>query len=225
MGDLQGMVAVPAKAVLAQVGQFVSNLLLVLLLLLAGWLISKLIVKTGVTKLLKLLKLDDLSRRIELDRILAKGGINSSLSELTGEICYWIALLTTLVVALNAVGLSVVADLLQKIVLYIPNIIVAVFILIVGMFAAVIMKNIVKTAASNVGISQVNFLARLTEIVVLIFTVAIALEQLQIGAKIVELTITIILSALGLGFALAFGLGCKDIVGKSVAEFLDKLKR
>ena len=225
MSDLQGVLVIPAKAILVQVGQFVGNLLLVLFLLLVGWLISKVVIKTGITKLLKLLKIDGLSNRIELDRILAKGGIHSSLSELIGEICYWISLLITLVVALNAIGLSVAADLLQRIVLYVPNIVAAIFILIVGMFAAVISKNIVKTAASNVGISQVNFLGRLTEIVVMIFTVAIALEQLQIGARIVELTITIILGALGLGFALAFGLGCKDIVGKSVAEFLDKLRK
>ena len=225
MGDLQATIAVPAKAILFQVGQFVGNLLLVLFLLLVGWLISQFIIKSGITKVLKLLKLDGLSHRIELDRVLAKGGIHSSLSELIGEICYWISLLITLVVALNAIGLSVAAELLQRIVLYVPNIVAAIFILIIGMFASVILKNIVKTTASNMGISQVNFISRLTEIVVLIFIVAIALEQLQIGAKIVELTITIILGALGLGFALAFGLGCKDMVARSVAEFLDKLKK
>ncbi len=67
----------------------VSNLLLVLFLLLVGWLISKFIVKVGVTKLLKMLKVDDLSSRLELDQILSKGGINNTLSELIGEICYF----------------------------------------------------------------------------------------------------------------------------------------
>jgi hypothetical protein len=183
------------------------------------------VIKVGITKLLKALKIDDLSKRIELDSILSKGGINASLSELIGEICYWISLLVTFVVALNSVGLSVAADLLQRIVLYVPNIIAAIFVLIVGMFAAVVLKNIVRTSASNMGISQVNFLSKMAEVVVMIFVVAIAMEQLQIGAKIVELTITIVLGSLGLGFALAFGLGCKEIVSKSVGGFLDKLKK
>jgi hypothetical protein len=225
MTDLQTIVVEPGRAVLLQIGQFIGNLLLVLFLLLVGWLISKIVIRVGVTRLLKVLKVDDLSKRIELDTILSKGGINRSLSELVGDICYWVSLLITFVVALNAVGLSVAADLLQRIVLYIPNIVAAIFILIVGMFASVILRNVVKTSASNIGIAQVNFLSKIAETVVIIFAVAIALEQLQIGARIVELTISIVLASFGLGFALAFGLGCKDRVGKSVGDFLDKMKK
>ena len=142
------------KMVLAQVGLFVSSVLLVLILIIIGWLVSKFVIKDGVTKLLKLVKLDDLSHRVELDSNLAKGGINSGLSDLLGIMCYWISLLITFVVALNAVGLTVAADLLQKIVLFVPNIIAAVFILIVGMFAAVLVRNIVRVSANNAGISR-----------------------------------------------------------------------
>ena len=225
METLKWALVVPAQQVLSQVGQFIANLFLVLFLILVGWLISKLVVKVGVTKILQLLKVDGFAKQIELDSILAKGGISASLSELAGDICYWISILTTFVVAFNAVGLSVAADLLQRIVLYVPNIIAAVFILIVGMFAATILKNVINTAAGNTGISHVQLLSRITEIVIMVFAVAIAMEQLQIGARIVELTISIILASFGLGFALAFGLGCKDLVGKSVEDFLKKLKK
>jgi len=213
------------KMVLTQVGLFVSSVLLVLILIIIGWLFSKLIIKEGVTKLLKLVKLDDLSHKVELDSILAKGGINIGLSDLIGIICYWLALLVTFVVALNAVGLTVAADLLQKIVLFIPNIIAALFILIVGMFAAVLVRNLVRVSAKNAGIDQANLMSNICEVVIIVFTVAIALEQLQIGGRIIDLTISIILGSFGLGFALAFGLGCKDIVGKAVGEFLSQLKK
>jgi hypothetical protein len=225
MNDLQTIIVVPGRAVLTQIGLFVSNLLLVFFLLLVGWLISKFVIKVGVARLLKLLKVDDLASRLELDQIFSKGGINLSLSELIGDICYWVSLLITFVVTLNAVGLSVAADLLQRIVLYIPNIVSAIFILVVGMFASVILKGVIKTSTSNMGISHVNFFSKLAEVVVMVFAVAIALEQLQIGARIVELTISIILASFGLGFALAFGLGCKDIVAKSVGSFIDKVKK
>ena len=215
----------PAKMVLTQVGLFLSNVVLVLFIFLFGLLISEFLVKNGITRLLKLLKLDDLSHRIELDKILAKGDINIGLSELIGIICYWISLLVTIVVALNAVGLSVAADLMQKVVLFIPNIIAAMFILIVGMFAAVLVRNIVRVAAKNAGISQTNLISNICEVVIMIFAVAIALEQLQIGVRIIDLTITIILGSFGLGFAIAFGLGCKDLVGKFVNESLNKLKK
>ncbi|MCX5681908.1 MAG: hypothetical protein NT079_06565, partial [Candidatus Omnitrophica bacterium] len=151
--------------------------------------------------------------------------INDTFSELLGIIAYWIALLITFVIALNAVGLTIAADLLQKITLFVPNIISAIFILILGMFVAVIIKNIVKTTATNAGISQANLLGKIVEVVIMIFAIAMALEQVQIGARIVELTISIVLVSFGVGFALAFGLGCKDIVGKGVAEFLEKIKK
>jgi len=211
--------------VLAQVGLFVSDVLLVIILLIIGWLFSKIIIKAGVTKLLMMIKLDKLAHRVELDSILAKGGIDIGLSELIGMVCYWLSLLVTFVVALNAVGLAVAAELLQKVVLFIPNILAAVFILIVGMFAAVLLRNIVRVAANNAGISQANLMSNVCEVVVIVFAVAVALEQLQIGGRIIDLTVGIILGSFGLGFALAFGLGCKDLVGKSVGEFFHKLKK
>ena len=225
MSDLQIALLSPAKMILTQVSQFVGSLLLVFVLLILGWMISTFIIKIAVTKILKLLKVDELSHRIELDLVLAKGGINSTLSDLIGGIFYWLSLLITFVVTLNAVGLTVAAELLQKVVLFIPNIIAAIFILIIGMFAAVILRNIVRTAANNAGISQANFVSNIAEVVVIVFAVATALEQLQIGARIVELTIGIVLGSLGLGFAIAFGLGCKDIVGKTVNDFLNKLTK
>ncbi len=225
MDALHTLLIPPAKMVLAQVIQFVSSVFLVFVIFILGLLVSELIIKKGVTNLLKILKLDDLSHRIELDAMLAKGGINTGLSDLVGIVFYWLSLLITVVVALNAVGLTVAADLMQKVVLFIPNIIAAVFILVVGMFAAVLVRNIVRVAANNAGISQANLMSNICEVVIMVFAIAIALEQLQIGGRIIDLTITIILGSFGLGFALAFGLGCKDIVGKSVNDFLNKLKK
>ena len=221
---IQSVLLEPARAILTQIGQFLANVLLVIIILIVGWVISK-IIKNLVTRLLRIIKIDDISDRIELDSLLAKGGITYSLSELIGVICYWLALLITFVVAINAIGLTIAADLLNKIVLYIPNVIAAIFILILGMFVATLLRNIVKTAANNAGLAQSNLLGKIVEIVIMVFAIAIALEQLNIGARVIELTISIILGALGLGFALAFGLGCKDIAGKATAEFIEKLKK
>jgi hypothetical protein len=214
----------PARTVLAQVGQFLVNILLVIIILLIGWVISG-IIKTVVTKVLRAVKLDELSDRIELDKLLAKGGVPYSLSELLGVIAYWIGLLLTFIVAVNAVGLTVAADLLNKVVLYVPNIIAAIFILILAMFISVLLKNIVQASAVNAGISQANLLSKIVQIIVMVFAIAIALEQLQIGAEIIKLVISIALGSIGLAVALAFGFGCQGIASKSVSDFLDKLKK
>ncbi|MDD5730465.1 MAG: hypothetical protein PHN57_04990, partial [Candidatus Omnitrophica bacterium] len=223
MSNWQAIFVEPAKTVLAQVGQFLVNVLLVIIILIIGWIISK-VLKGLVTKLLKSVKLDDLSDRIELDDLLAKGGITYTLSELLGVIIYWLCLLITFVVAINAIGLTVAADLLNKIILYVPHIIAGIFIMVLGMFVATLLRNIVHTAASNAGLSQAKLLSNLVEIVVIIFTVLITLEQLDIGAKIIELTITVVLASLGLGLALAFGLGCKDMAAKFLSDVVEKTK-
>lgn len=224
MSSWQVVLLEPARTVLSQIGEFLVNILLVIIILIIGWVISKLI-RTIVTKGLRAIKLDELSDRIELETLLEKGGIAYSLSELIGLICYWLGLLVTFMVAINAVGLTIAADLLNKVVLYIPNVIAAVFILILGMFVATILKNIVLTAANNAGLSQGKVLGKATEIIVIGFSIFVGLEQLKIGIQITQLTISIILGSVGFGLALAFGLGCKDLAGKFMSDFIDKMKK
>ncbi len=224
MSSWQVVLLEPARTVLAQISQFVVNALLVIIILLIGWLLSKLL-RAVISKTLKAAKINELSSRIELDKLLNKGGITYAISDLVGMICYWLGLLVTFMVAVNSIGLTIAADLLNKVVLYIPNVIAALFILILGMFVSTLLKNVVQTAANNAGLSQGKLLAQVVETIVIAFAIFVGLEQLQIGIRITELTISIVLGSLGLGLALAFGLGCKDLAGKSVAELIEKLKK
>ncbi|MDD5120877.1 MAG: hypothetical protein PHR84_06175 [Candidatus Omnitrophica bacterium] len=224
MSSWQIVLLEPARAVLAQISQFVINALLVILILIIGWLLSK-AVKTIVSKALKIIKINEIASRIELDRVLSKGGITYSLSDLIAVICYWLGILITFMVAVNAIGLTVAADLLNQVVLYIPNIIAALFILVLGMFTSTILKNIVQTAANNAGLIQGKILSQIVETIVIVFAIFVGLEQLKIGISITELTLAIILGSIGLALGLSFGLGCKDIAGKFVAELIEKLKK
>lgn len=224
MYSWQAVLMEPAKIIIGQIGQFLVNVLLVVIILLIGWIISK-VVRTLVVRILRLAKLDELSDRIELDSLLEKGGIKYSLSELVGTIIYWLALLVTFMVAVNSIGLTITAELLNRIVLYVPNIIAALFILILGMFIATLLRNIVKTIAANAGLSADKFLSKVVEVFVMIFAISIAMEQLNIGAKTIQLTLGIGLGAIGLAVAIAFGLGCKDIAAKMVLEMIDKMKK
>ena len=223
MSNWQIVLLEPARQALAQMGKFVMNAVLVLLILLIGWLISKAI-RSIVSKTLKAIKLDDLSARIELTDLLEKGGIKITLSELLGTICYWLCVLVTAMVAINAVGLTIAADLLNQIVLYIPNVIAAIFLLILGMFISTLLRNIVEVGAANAGIAQSKLLSKIVGVIVVTFAALVALEQLRIGIRITELTIAIILGSVGLGLSLAFGLGCKDLVGKMISDFIEKSK-
>jgi hypothetical protein len=223
MGSWQGVLLEPAKQMLTQIGQFLLKAFSVIVLLVIGWLVAK-VVKVFVTKVLRAAQLDKFSDWVELDNMLAKGGIKYSLSELLGLLSYWIILLVTFMVTLSAVNL-IPATVLDRVISYIPNVITAIFILILGMFAATLLKNIVQTASANAGITYAELLAKLTHTIIIAFVIFIILEQLKIGLRITEITLSIALGSVGLGLALAFGLGCRDIAGKFIEELIEKLKK
>lgn len=221
---LKEIVITPAKALLVQAGNFVSSLCAIILILLVGWIIAR-IIKNVVVRLLDVLRLDSFVEKVGVDKILAKGGIKYSISELIGVLSYWIIILIALVIAISAVNLNEqAAGLLNTIVLYIPRVISAIFILVVGIFFASFVNAAVLTAAANIGVEQAGLLARLSQIIITIFTIDIALKQIRIDIGAIENAVLIIVSSLGLAFALAFGLGCKDIAGRLTQEFLDKLR-
>ncbi len=225
--DLQIVYLEPAKVILSKISSIFVNIAAVIVILLVGWIIAKL-VKAVIAKALKLAKIDNLAEKVNLNNLLLKGGINVCASELVAIIGYWIIIFVALFVAADAAGLKQAASLLDKIILYIPNIVAAVFVLFAGMFAAAILSGIVKTASANAGVEQGNLFGRIVQVTIIAFAVAIALEQLKIATLTIHSTVSIIiavvLGSLGLGIALAFGLGCKDLVAKYVEDFLDKIK-
>ncbi|MBN1405275.1 MAG: hypothetical protein JW946_02010 [Candidatus Omnitrophica bacterium] len=211
------------RAMLTRVGAFIPRLIGVLLILLIGWGLAKLI-ELVIVRLFKLVKLDTLSERSGAANFLSKGGIKHTLSELLGVLVYWIIMLIVIITALNALQWTVAAELLDKVVAYIPNVMASIIILVIGMALSSALAAAVRTAASNAGVEQSRLLANLTQTVIIVFVIAIALEQLNVGKIIVASLVQIILAAAGLGMALAFGLGCKDMAAKYMNELINKLK-
>jgi hypothetical protein len=87
-----------------------------------------------------------------------------------------------------------------------------------------LLGGIVQTAAANAGMGQARGLGQITRVVVILFASAIALEKF-FSSVIIQATFTIVVAAVAFALALAFGLGCKDIAGKTMADFLDKIRR
>jgi len=214
------MIVQPVQSLVNQVMAFLPTLLGALVLFLVGWLVAQAI-QLGVVRVLKTIGLDKLADQIQLSAVLTKGGIRHKLSELIGVIVYWLIMLAVVMIVFNALQLTVAAELFQSVVTFLPNVIAAVFILIVGIFAASFLATTVRTAASNAGVGQAGLIAQLVENVVVIFAAVAALQQLRI--PFFGEAFLIILAGISLGCALAFGLGCKDLAGRWVAEFTDQI--
>ncbi|MBU4343179.1 MAG: hypothetical protein KKG01_03580 [Candidatus Omnitrophica bacterium] len=221
--DWNAVVMEPVTAMLARVAGFLPTLLGVLVILIIGWIIAGML-KNVVVKLLKLIQLDTATEKAGLGDILRRGGIRQTLSELIGVLIYWLIMLMVFMTALNALGMTVAASLLDKVIMYIPNVIAAMFILSLGIFFSSMIGTIVRTASSNAGITQAKFLGQLTQTVIMIFAIMITLEQLNIASSVLNLAINIILASIGLAVAIAVGLGSKDLAGKMMGDFVSKLK-
>ena len=199
---------------------FLPHVLGALLILLVGPFIAKSF-ESVVSQLLKAAQLDRLADQIQVDEVLTRGGIRRKLSELIGVIIYWLVMLVVVIAALNALELTIAAQLLQQVVTFLPNVVAAIFIFIVGIFAAIFLATTVRTAASNAGVAQAQLLGQLVQVIVVIFTSVATLQQLQI--QFVGQAFLIILTAASFGLALAFGLGCKDLVGRWVNDLVEQL--
>lgn len=224
MDRLALIVADPVKAMLIKIWSYIPTILGAIVILVIGWIIAK-FVEAVVVRALKAVRLDVVSDKAGIANMLAQGEIKWTLSELLGVIIYWIVMLSVLAAALNALNLTVASDLLSRLVAYIPNIIVAIFVLVLGSFLATFVAGIVRTAASNAGIGTAKLLAKITQAVLVIFAIIIAIEQLNIATAFIAFAVNIILASIGLALALSFGLGCKDIAAKAMQDMMNKVKK
>jgi len=218
------VVADPVKAMMIKIWSYIPTLAGAILILVVGWLIAK-VIEAVVVRALKAVRLDAASDKAGISNVLAQGDIKMTLSELIGALVYWLVVLVIIATALNALGLTVAASLISRLVEYVPNIITAVFALVLGSLLASFVASIVRTTASNAGIDRAKLLGQITQTVIIIFATIIAVEQLNIATALIALAVNIILASLGIGIALAFGLGCKDIAGKFVSDLVNKLKK
>lgn len=224
MDWLTYVVVDPVKAMLIKIWGYIPAIAGAIVILIAGWMIAKLI-EAVVVRVLKAVRLDIASDKAGISNILAQGDIKMTVSELMGALVYWLVILVVLATALNTLNLTIAANLLSRLVEYIPNIISAIFVLVLGSFLAGFVAAIVRTAASNAGITNAKVLAKLSHVILVIFSVVIAIEQLNIATALIALSVNVILASIGIGIAIAFGLGCKDIAGKFVQDVVNGMKK
>ncbi len=218
---MENMVA-PLRELLTRGWLFLINFITALVIFVIGWLVAKLIMAV-VTKILKAIKLDYVAEETKIAEFLRKGGIKYTLSELLGVVIYWIIILGVLISVLDIMALIGVSTLLDKILIYLPSVIGAIIILILGIFISAFVSTVVRAATANVGVKQSELLGKIAQLAIVVFTVIIALDELKIGTVLVS-AMNIVLATVGLALGLAFGLGSKDIAGKLMAEWIDKLK-
>lgn len=207
---------------LAELGEFVPALLGALVILLAGYLLAKLVQKAT----------DRFLRRMRLNDMLAKGGLVQAMersghqlnpARVIANLLFWFVMFAVMLVAANALGLESLASVFSELVSYIPSVIAAIVIIIVGIVLGSFTGGLILASAG--GIHGGPTLARVGRAGVIVLAVFMALQQLGIATEIVTTAFAILFGAVAFALALAFGLGNRELAGEITRSWYERYQR
>lgn len=204
---------------------FVPNLVVAIVIFIAGWVIGALLGRV-VAQIVRSLKVDKALRGAGLEKSLNKAGFRLDAGKFIGALVRWFIAIVFLVAAFDVLGLTQVNLFLQQVVLlYLPNVIVAVLILLVAAVIAEAMENLVTGSAKAADIKSSHLLGSVTHWSIWVFAILMALYQLGVAVAFVQTVFTGLVVALSLAIGLSFGLGGKTAAADYIEKFRKNMKR
>ena len=188
---------------------FLPSLVGALIVLLAGWIIASAIGKL-VIKFLRSARLDKAAEKIGWNGKVHGSNIDLTISSLVGGLVEWFLILVFVLAATDILGLDQVTAFLNSIIMYIPNVIVAVIILAAVFLLGNFVHDVVKGSTRAAGVMSATFLAKVSKWAIVIFGIFAALIQLGVAASLVSTIFIGIVAMLSLAGGLAFGLGGRE---------------
>lgn len=195
---------------------YLPRLIGALTILLGGWL-AAIVLRKLTAKALRAIGLDVISERAGVMAILQRGGVHRRPSELLGWGVYWLMLFSALVGMFNALGLEVASLLLQAVVLYIPNILIALLLLGLGFFVSRYIDTMTTAAAAALNLPFPNAWGRGAQTLILFIVAVMVLGELGIATQVVSLGFVVLLAVFGLAAVVAFGLGTREVAEQLAA--------
>lgn len=197
------------------VAKFISaipNIIGAIVIIFIGFIISKLVQKF-VRKLLENIGIDKVGEKLNEIEVVEKTNIKVSFSKLFSKIIYYVIFLLFLVMGTEILGMPAVSQIVTDIINFIPNVIVALIIIIVGTIFADAFKGIVKTTCDSLGIPSSALIANFVFYFILINVIIVALSQAKIDTAFLSQNLSIIIAGVVLAFAIGYGLASKSVIG------------
>lgn len=203
------------SAAMQKVMTSLPNIVGAVVLLLAGWLVARLL-RRWAARLMDA-SLARLLSKASTRRALERTGVRNTVPAVIGAAVFWVVIIFATAAAVEILGLPAVTNLLARLAYYIPQIVAAILIVLAGYLAGNLAYGTVSTAAASLHVAYANALGRAAQITIVLVTVVIAVDQLGIDSTFLIVTLTIILATTLGGAALAFGLGCGTAVSNIIA--------
>jgi small-conductance mechanosensitive channel len=201
-----------------QVVQLAPKVLAMVVVLVLGYLIAR-IVARAITVLSQKIGLEVAAERSGLADSMQHMGIKRNVSAIVGTIVFWLLMCVFIMAAVNILGLQDVSLAMYSVVSYIPKLLVATLVVVIGLLVASFLRGVVATSADRVGLTYAEHLANGFYYVLVLVTFHAALTHLGMNLELLENMILIAFGALAVGFALAFGLGGRDVIGGILAGY------
>ncbi|MBN2265619.1 MAG: hypothetical protein JW775_07385 [Candidatus Aminicenantes bacterium] len=209
-GFIDKVIVEPLREAAQKIVAFLPGLLTGVLVFAAGLLVAWL-VKLLVARIVRLFKLDAVFARSGVTEALEKMSVRDTPAKLIGRTFYWLVAFIFFILALKVMKVPVIDQLLEKLLLYLPNVFVALIILAIGWLLGNFLGRAVLIASVNAGVRVSSLLSRGVKGVVMLFAFVMAFEQLGIGRNTMVAAFAIAFGGAVLALALAFGLGGKDL--------------
>jgi hypothetical protein len=198
-----------SRQFLQQTAAFLPHLVLAVAIVFIGWLLAK-AVRFALEKALRAVNFNVLTERAGTDHFLQQGGLQGDTTTVFGLFAYWVVILAALIAAFSELGLPYITELLQRVELFMPKVLVAMLVVVLGSYFARFVGEAVNTYCVDAQIPDADILGKIARYLIMTFVVMIALSQVEVGGDIVQRTFLIILAGLVLALALAFGLGGRE---------------
>jgi hypothetical protein len=205
---------------LGKVLTFFPNLLAMITIFVVGFLIAWL-VKLLLLHFLKAIQFDRVSEKWGLTYMFSKRGMPYSPTHLLSRFFYWIIVLITLILGINALELTATQNFIARFFDYLPHLFAAVIILVIGYLIAIFLGQAALIAAVNAQIESARLLSRVIRWFIIILSLTMALSQLGIAQNVIVAAFTILFGGIILALAIAFGWGGRELA----KDFLERLSR
>ncbi len=208
----------------AQVVLFLPRFVFAVVVFLLGLIIAQ-VLKSLIERIVKMLKIDELLEKLEVNDLFAKMGLKLDVGAVLGWIVKWFIIIFALIAAADVLEWTQVTIFLSQVISYIPNVIIAIIILLVGVLLANFVQGVIMSAVKAAQLHNVTFLAGIAKWSIVVFSFMAALVQLGIAQGLIQTLFTGFVAMVALAGGLAFGLGGREQASRVLDHIRQDLTR
>ena len=218
---LQRVIIEPFERFFEKVLQFLPDFLSAILIFAFG-IVLGFILRAVSLRLFRTIKLDKFSERSGVVEIIQKGGIREPVSLILSRIIGWLTIISFSILSLYSLEVPAIGQILERFLLYLPNVFVAAVILFFGYFLSNFLGRAALIASVNAGFKASGLMGKFVKLTIFLLAATMALEQLGIGKETIIIAFAIIFGGIVLALAIAFGLGGRNLAKKYLEKKLLK---